>query len=252
MKAIVYLYGGLGNQLFQIQHAFRISRQLPDRTVILDYGLIKNSISDAIDITFLEDNFVIEKNFWTSRIIWLLSKVRILTSTFISVESSRILKYNIGYWQVYSESLLHSFNLGVLRISNVEKEECIGMHFRFGDYLSRRNLSLYAELSVIYYVKAYKFLVGENVMPLLIFTNDVDYFNFKVRPSLIEELGPVSITYDRSNTDRDLVANMLKCRKLVSANSTLSLLLGSSSYFEKENVVFPDVWFKNVVSYLID
>lgn len=292
MKIVVAeIIGGLGNQMFQYANAkalalangrqlqldlsrfekyklhngyelkrvFGISEPVASKMVLRAVfgiwqlvGLVSPKLRNRLARICVGSKFLYEKEFG-----------------FKSIELTNDVQYLSGYWQSakyfanYADAIrqdfvfqmpdneqLNSFREEVLSAA----ENAVSVHVRRGDYLAKKNVSLFASLSDQYYINAINLLkIKRNAPKFFVFSDDIDW----CRANFVgEEFVFVSgFSGDMSYLDMYL---MSICNSNIIANSTFSwwgawlnkapnkIVVAPTAWFSdksiKTNDVYPDEW----------
>ena len=195
-KVIIKLDGGIGNQLFQWAHGFKLSK-LNKASLYYDASLSKKNQSNdfkrplllnKLGISIEAESSEIQLNSVTSKIASKIgfSNYRSLKEIPLSYipESIGVFKEKTivteGYWQSYryfediADLIRESINLPSAEL-NVNT---IGIHVRRGDYISNlENSKIYVNLAKTeYYNNAIKFIKTEVDNPVFeIYSDDIDW-----------------------------------------------------------------------------
>lgn len=253
MKIIVFLSGGLGNQMFQ--YALYASLKNQGYNAKVDIGLLKkdtqhngyelDTIFDIHANSNIFDLFLVRCmyylhiwkpntliNFWKKlfqllRITFITDK----TQDFTRINNDNIV-YFCGYFQSakYFNNLKHISSIFKFKeetISQQSKEilslitQCnsISIHIRRGDYISENNKNLYGGICTKeYYQKAIDIMCSKVANPhFFIFSNDIEWCK--------KNINLPHIYYVNCNKGKDSWQDMLlmsKCKHNIIANSTFS------------------------------
>ena len=263
-KHEVIIKGGLGNQLFCLFYAYKLSLEL-NRKVSLNlsnYFFSKRKdrsfILESIYPTLFND--FIKSDNSLSKFLFIYSKI--YEKIFLSPIPDRlpgdypfILNYwpkrfiHSGYYQKINYSELENRSLNLMRnkidkILKKKKSNFLAIHFRRGDYLSN-NHSIHGIIMEKYlFAEAKKILDKKDFDGITIFSdspNFIDYRKFKFLHK--------NILIDKGGDPLEVFKRMLNHNGLIASNSSFSLwagLLGDIKIFS-----IPYFWMKNTKSDLI-
>lgn len=263
-KHEVIIKGGLGNQLFCLFYAYKLSLEL-NRKVSLNlsnYFFSKRKdrafILESIYPTLFND--FIKSDNSLSQFLFIYSKI--YEKIFVSPIPDRlpgdypfILNYwprrfiHSGYYQKINYSELENRSLNLMRnkidtILKKKKSNFLAIHFRRGDYFSN-NHSIHGIIMEKYlFAEAKKILDKNDFDGITIFSdspNLIDYRKFKFLHK--------NILIDRGGDQVEVFKRMLNHKGLITSNSSFSLwagLLGDIKIFS-----IPYFWMKNTKSDII-
>lgn len=263
---IVRMYGGLGNQLFQLACGIALSRQLnseilldctwyrkknkfntPRKCSIKDY---KTSIRDAniLDRIKLFPNKFVFKNFIYKTIEEKKPYYHFDKSIFKNYKNI----YLDGYWQSYkyfsdvSDVIRDIFCDYTVNFAEkiplkfeIENTNSISLHVRRGDYIDPNNGMHLLDMN--YYNQSINYVNSLVKNPhYFIFTDDMDWVrkHFRLENSTIVESFPV----EDPRIDLHL---MSKCKHNIIANSTYSWWGAWLNRNSGKIVISPKNWFKD-------
>jgi hypothetical protein len=259
---IVRLIGGLGNQLFQLQKGFILSRELnSDLQIDTSYFDFSKKAHEKLVI----------KELLKTRSIIRLSKFTIIFERYFErlifkIGFSRWIKYQRqflfegdildlrkmrkiivdGFWQGV-DSLDDEF-LSFVRIelqrSGIKKIQAnkVCVHVRRGDYLTNRNWFFRSHLvtPLSYYTNSFNYYREILVQPVFEVYSDDEEWALEV----FKDFNDVKVIKSATLHPLDLLMNMCSYPNFVIANSTLSWWAAVISNFDKKKVVMPKVWGK--------
>lgn len=253
MRAVVFISGGLGNQMFQ--YALYASLKDQGYNVKVDMGLLKNdtqhngyeldrvfsihATSNALDIFLVRCTYYlyIWKTNWLiswGRKIFNLLRITLITDktqSFTGINNDNIVFF-CGYFQSvkYFRNLKHISSIFKFKVETLSKHskeilfqitQCnaISIHIRRGDYISENNKNLYGGICTTeYYQKAIKIMCSKVPNPhFFIFSNDIEWCKKNINL-------PHSY-YVNCNKGKDSWQDMFlmsKCKHNIIANSTFS------------------------------
>lgn len=271
----VFLFGGIGNQLFQIHKGFLLAKKynFEIKFIFLPFFYI-NSKKRTFDTLKIIKPFVkecrVENNLLkllyhrlTMILLKLFNNKIMLFGSYVAYEddfldiSQNCLK-NIdvyGYWQnekISSEFVLKiksSINNEISKkyfsknffsiLSKVRKNKSVSVHFRRGDYLKGNNKNLYDFLDHKYYINAFSNFESTNHV-FYIFSDDLLENDVKIINSLnyflVKGLSPIE----------DFIL-MTNCKHNITSNSTFSLWAAILNSNPKKLTVLPKNWSKKFI-----
>jgi hypothetical protein len=267
-KIITRLIGGIGNQLFQIQHALNLQEKFGGELIFDDSFLVSSSkVHEKIDFNLIKltDSFSIKRLNWIDlklrrtfeRIFY---KFGFLVPKFLNpvfcFENSEIrlkLMSTIildGFWQ--NASYLNDKFLSTLR-TNLLKEyskslnrRYVCVHVRRGDYLTNHHWFINQQivLSKDYYFKAFQYFQDKINLPLFeIYTDDESWANVT-----FNGMSNVKVISTKNLRPFQLLARMASYKNYIIANSTLSWWSAVASSAINKQVLLPKIWGKNLNS----
>ena len=263
-KHEVIIKGGLGNQLFCLFYAYKLSLGL-NRKVSLNlsnYFFSKTKdrcfILESIYPTLFND--FIKSDNSLSKFLFIYSKIheKIFVSPiperlpgdnpfFINYWPKRFI--HSGYYQKINYSDLEKRSLDLMRnkidkILNKKKSNFLAIHLRRGDYLSK-NHSIHGIILEKYLLNEARRILNKNDFEgITIFTDSPNLIDYKEFDNLHQ-----NIVIDKGGDIREVFTRMLNHKGLIASNSSFSLwagLLGDIKIFS-----IPYFWMKNIKSDLI-
>ena len=259
----VVIRGGLGNQLFCLFHAYKIL--LNEENVSLN--LVSYNLSKRNDRKFVLENLYppLSREFRISNginsyflLFYALFIEKFLMRNFtnrLPGDKTFCAKYwsshfiHSGYFQKITNSELDIRALKLLQRNlypyiKSEKNNCLAIHIRRGDYLNKRHSShgLIQEKDI--YDEARKLLKQKQYSGITIYTDSPDKVNIGIFNNLHN-----NIFLDKGGNDFEVFKRMCNHSALIASNSSFSLwagILGSIKDFS-----IPNFWMKNVESNLI-
>ncbi|WP_455758672.1 alpha-1,2-fucosyltransferase [Phocaeicola coprocola] len=255
MKAVVFLNGGLGNQMFQYALYASLKNQgynakvnkefLKGNTQHNGYELDKifgiPANSNPLDSFLVRCIYYLDiwsPNIFTciGKYLIKLSRIKLITDKTIKTNLLKISNYNIAYFCGYFQSANNFNNLENIfeifhfkedKISKQSKEiltlikqnNAISIHVRRGDYLSEQNQNLFGGICTKeYYQKAIEIIYSKVNNPhFFIFSNDIEWCK--------KNINLPHIYYVNCNKGQDSWQDMFlmsKCKHNIIANSTFS------------------------------
>lgn len=266
---IVKILGGLGNQLFQ----YRFYRYLIGQGLEVKVDLTEFDHYELHNSLEIDEYFNIE---WDIASIDEIEKLKDYKSDLISKFRRIILKTGIkshvkesdfeldnlpvdcyldGYWQDNKFFCLESDILNNLTFKNldlnqrnkevlalIKSEESVGIHFRLGDFLLKKNKKKYYSCTDIYYKKALEYI--NNIKPnikIFIFSDDINYVerNFDFGNA-------VYIDHNKGKDSFFDLYLMSHCKNLIIANSTFSWWGARLNKLNRKIIIAPQYWKKDI------
>lgn len=239
------VYGGFGNQAFQVNRAVCERAHGSEATLLLVDFMNPLPLSHLFDRAVLHDNRILV---WRGGLLCRLFFKALVQLLFriwfpgVVRDSSRPDASGwlyCGYWQ----DSRYGFDTRLVK-GHYSGIDDVAVHVRGGDYKTKKNNTLFADLKSDYYVDAIRRVeeAGVSLATIRIITNDLEYAR-----ELADELSAAfssskflisqSVDYEQDFT---LLAG---ARAIVGANSTFSLI--ASHFGEKQIAVFPKVWFRS-------
>lgn len=270
----IKLIGGLGNQLFQIAYAQKLS-QIYDEPIVLD----KNSYETykirnyALDHFYISNNIKIENknssiphNFYRvfQKILKILTNsdyVGELIFKFLSkrgyyfnfdryfykhLVSKKQKKYVYGYFQ--SEKYFKGINLSLLEVKtqptnkelklihDLEKTNSVAVSMRLGkDYQNNKNLNVCNEEFYIKAIKKINNLVEDPTF--YVFSDEIEYAK-KINL-------PFNVVYVEGFNEYESLRLMYSCKHFVISNSSFSWWGAYLSKNSSKIIISPNKWYNN-------
>jgi hypothetical protein len=272
-KAQVYLYGGLGNQLFQYYFGLYL-KKFEGKSIIFDGSITANfgknhgtSLQNVLNIESRESkNFLQSKliSFVLRILIKLESKIRIkkllqvvgiyiapqVGYSYVHEPKGPIKKY-FGYFQTWryfdsvgGKSMFYEKLRGPRSVQYskyfelIASKKTIGIHVRSGDYLTLSDS--YGLLAPSYYDKALLSLGLEEETQIVLVSDDID-----LAKGLLSEIATQSNwIYIQDLEPLESMLLLGQCQKICISNSTFgywAAMLGNA-----ETVIAPSKWFRNL------
>jgi hypothetical protein len=286
-NVIVYLTGGLGNQMFQISRALQAGRggqicianyQNSEMNHELLAHLKKNSfyfqenskvrtavnkvlVSRVLRSTSGSKQYLGGFNYFFLKLLskvvngWNTNLERVSNIGF-EAESKKSVNVFIGYFQSYKyvdkDDFLSNLNLNFSKqfdskLAEYHKlavlETPILVHIRLGDY---RNENKFGALGKEYYLRALQILESEFANSKIWLFSDEPTEAIKVFPPQLREKMRIMNDYQISSFENLQIMRL--CSNYVIANSTYSWWAAFLSYSKNPKVIYPNPWFKNLVS----
>lgn len=256
-KQVIKIYGGLGNQLFQLSFAIYLSK-LSNKKILLDINEFKYvnhhsgfQLSRLFKINFPVLNFFEHVKYKFLKLFFLKNNVYLKQNekSANKIPSiNKILKseYFDGYWQNLTmvNSILEELVFSLKPSDSVKTEildHFVAIHVRRGDYLLNEDMYLNI-CDKDYYKKAVNYFKDNLEDPkFFIFSDDIEWC--KSNFSFIKN--HMFVDYNKSAFEDFIL--MMKFKNKIISNSTFSwwaAMLNSQS----KNVIAPKVW-NNYIDY---
>jgi len=266
-ECLVEIYGGFGNQLFQLNFAQILKNKGFEVFVnTRDFERVAKENSEhltARKLVLPVENFNLNEiknqeyiNYKFRRITRnykILNKATLNNKTFSVVNDNNLdlenlLKKNhfIGYWQDLNylkenkESLISSLkNNKTIKGSLEEKSNDMTMiHVRRNDYLKFNE-----ELPIIYYEKAIDYLKEKtNKLNFNVFTDDLPWSK---NQKIFKNAQNIFTSSDSPKETVKTFSLMLRNKNFIIANSTFSLLAAFLAEKSNSIITYPDPWFRS-------
>ena len=266
-ECLVEIYGGFGNQLFQLNFAQILKNKGFEVFVnTRDFERVAKENSEhltARKLVLPVENFNLNEirnqeyiNYKLRRITRnykILNKATLNNKTFSVVNDNNLdlenlLKKNhfIGYWQDLNylkenkESLISSLkNNETIKGSLEEKSNDMTMiHVRRNDYLKFNE-----ELPIIYYEKAIDYLKEKrNKLNFNVFTDDLPWSK---NQKIFKNAQNIFTSSDSPKETIETFSLMLRNKNFIIANSTFSLLAAFLAEKSNSIITYPDPWFRS-------
>ena len=271
---IVYVKGGLGNQMFQYAFAKLIQKHTRD-IVKIDmsrYDLTKDDIirqprllkfNIDLDIATTEEINSIKsisrllriKPSKKSQLIEGIFNNRYYFERGLSYKNvNDLLRYDYydGYWQsfCYVDEVFEDIRSDFIpkykvsastnrMIDRVKSEESVFVGIRRGDYTN--NEKLYGSFSNKYYMNAMEYISKYRKNPIFyIFSNDINWVKYNMN------FGKYNVVYREKNEAVDDFEDFLimcSCQDSIIVNSTFHWWAARMTYSSKKIVIAPTKWF---------
>ena len=267
---IIYLQGGLGNQMFQYAFYYQLSKNKTNisfDTTILDIENNHNGY-ELYKIFNIRENKN-PRSFYILRVLRYIKKhkniITILISKILEIFGFKLvtdLNYNevanytkhlfyLGYWQSedYFKNVIQDikniYQFNTEKISNCTREalneiinhQSISVHIRRGDYLNEKYKDIYGNICTLeYYQKAIETIKEKIKDPhFYIFSNDIEWVKLNLDIN-------APVTYINFNQKEDSWQDlflMSNCKHNIIANSTFSWWGAWLNKNEKKIVISP-------------
>ena len=258
-KVEIFLFGGLGNQLFQLSKALSMRVNNQDLNISLNFGLNydRDNICNLLDLTSFDIKYRLKK---FPRLQHSLLKRKL--NPFYKYEYSNCKANDIyrkrlyGYFQDYrivlpvisSIEAIFEKSLGITE--NATRAEIqgksIGLHIRQGDYVSN---NVYTNLKYDYYYAALTEIVNhwnKNIDELRIFS-DSSLDSNPITEQIARDFPDLKISLRISDGKSDILdlIEMSREKYLICANSTFSWWAAALNADRKVFIARPKRYFLN-------
>jgi len=264
---LVEIYGGFGNQIYQLLQANELSK-LGFKVYVntRDFKRVAKENADhltarklVLPVNFFNLEEVGSQKFLKYRIRRILRNLKIfnkitLNDKFFNLLNDNNIKntelkknnYFIGHWQSFNnlensyEYLSKSLsNHPLLKnsLSSHEKSNSTMIHVRRGDYLKFKE-----ELPIFYYEKSIEFIKTKTkTTNFKIYTDDINWCKNQKLFTIADEILTSS---DSPDDTVKTFGSMLNHQNYIIANSTFSLIAAFLGSSEDSLVTYPHPWFK--------
>ena len=264
---MVEIYGGFGNQIYQLLQANELSK-LGFKVYVntRDFKRVAKENADhltarklVLPVNFFNLEEVGSQKFLKYRIRRILRNLKIfnkitLNDKFFNLLNDNNIKdtelkknnYFIGHWQSFNnlensyEYLSKSLsNHPLLKnsLSSHEKSNSTMIHVRRGDYLKFKE-----ELPIFYYEKSIEFIKTKTkTTNFKIYTDDINWCKNQKLFTIADEILTSS---DSPDDTVKTFSSMLNHQNYIIANSTFSLIAAFLGSSEDSLVTYPHPWFK--------
>ena len=260
----VIIKGGLGNQIFCLFYAYKLSLKYKKGICLNISGY---SFGDRKDRAFkldsfyppLGDEFKITKNTF-AKVLYLFT--RFVEKFFIKAKQSYIpgdkpffINYwknryiHSGYFQKINQSKLDKKCFSLIKkkfTPYIEKEKSnyLAIHIRRGDYLTNKH-SIHGIIDQKYFLEEAKIqLFKNNYEGIIIFSDSPNLIEKNVFKKLHK-----NIIIDKGGDPLDVFIRMANNKGLIASNSSFSLWAGILG--DIDNFSIPYYWMKNVKSSIL-
>lgn len=240
----VYLFGGIGNNLFQIAHALHLSSSgqkvqlitFLTRPSLLTRLLKWNVHPDETLVHLLQNlSLPIKQKLFLGELVWLIF-IFFFYRRYVKTigYKSSVSNVHFGYFQSgdhLTQEIFASLKPAISYHDNFQAKGLV-IHVRLGDFPKNQRLQ------ALYYDQALQDLAVKNQLPkdVLVVSNDLEGARSLIEPVLLNfksQSLKVDFVCQSANID---FRSMVNCKVLIGSNSTFSLwagLLGESelAYF---------------------
>ena len=244
-RELVFLDGGLGNQMFQ--YAFANKEELEGHKVTCCYGLLekrkahngyelervfqgikaKRMIVATYLVRVLYYLIYIYKCSVCKKVLNFLSWDLVMAETDLETSTSRN-RFVLGYWQswkIVRDTSIFKFREERLSEKTKKIQQCaescnsVSLHVRRGDYVSSGNLNLYGGICTPhYYEEAIRYMCEHVQEPVFyVFSNDISWVRVNLKIP-----NAVYVTHNQGADSWQDMYLMSKCKHHIIANSTFS------------------------------
>jgi len=264
LEKVIFLKGGLGNQMFQWAFLRYIEREY-EVTATLSRDYIDKDVLRTLDLELFELDSEVTISllrgprkllFFITRVISKLTNINALTCVSGNFLSRRAIFFD-GYWQnprFYSEvfeKICCDFTLksepspgfNAKCSAQLLKRNSIAIHIRRGDYYSSPANEKYRVIRHNYFLDAVEFLktkLSVNKVNIAVFTDDKEWVKKEFDGKLDY------IIMDEGSATADLIM-MSSFRNIIISNSSFSWWAAALSP-QGKNVVMPEFWVEGVPS----
>ena len=240
------LYGGLGNQLFQIAAGFAHSKRMKtDYALNYEFSLNKKFVGQGNSPEKYKDNFFsnipetdkeqksflpyIQPDFRYKQIP--VSKNLILHGYFQSEKFFENFHKEIKELFFFSPKLKNK----IKKKMTFSTKKKIGVHIRRGDYKLKKNRLVHPLIDANYYLKAMNLFGSDNV-DFIIFSDDFD--------SVVNEFDISNFKNLNNKNELEDLYSLSQCDGIIMSNSSFAwwgAWLGKDKY----KVISPSIWFNS-------
>lgn len=262
---LVYLNGGLGNQLFQYAHAKSLAS---DRTKIIlktsnylrIFQIFKRNTPrhpSLLKLINIEKNNIFNKNFYLYEFFFSFWKKIKEKQPFIFqkiIIDNKNIKL-IGYWQSYKyfKDIKHDLYKeiyldNIYKIKNdskfqlINKCNSVSIHVRRGDYVNNKITNKFHGLmGPDYFKKAIKIMRQQISRPIFfVFSDDINW----CKNEFGNHFHYIYPDEKNDSTVKDFLL-MISCRNFIISNSSFSWWAAYLSSNKKKTVISPKYWINN-------
>jgi hypothetical protein len=265
---VINLFGGLGNQLFQLTAGFVLSK-ITNKKMYINESLAsyfrfsheKINLSDIFVLDLKKTNQNSYIKILIKKLILIFPIITIFQKFLVNeVNYSKILKKKfskiemLGYWQdfiyfnIYKNEIIKLFKFKKLNVNEklldkILKTNSASIHIRRGDFVSKKNKVSYA-LPTSYYMKSIRKLSAlETNIIFFIFTDDKAW----VRNNFLKHLKKLNYSVVMTEKNYQDFFLMSKCKHNIISNSTFSWWAAFLNKNIYKKVFYPRIWFKNSI-----
>ena len=266
---VVNLFGGLGNQLFQLTAGFVLSKITNKKLYINDcltryfrFSHEAINLSDIFELNIKNKKqnsyieILIKKLILMFPILTFPQKFFINEVNYLKILKKKFTKIEmLGYWQdfiyfnIYKNEIIKLFKFKKLKVDiklldKILKTNSASIHIRRGDFVSKKNKVSYA-LPASYYLKSIQKLctLKKNII-FFIFTDDKEW----VKSNFLKYLKKYNYSVVESDKSYQDFFLMSKCKHNIISNSTFSWWAAFLNTNIFKIVFYPSIWFKNGIN----
>ena len=257
---IVRVYGGLGNQLFQINFGHFLHEKF-NQKVYFDFSFFKTQgVRKPLVKSILNDinqppkhitkSFIKFKSFRLNQLYNKLFNKNYLTEFDPKIQIDENQNYFFdGYWQDQSYLSKDNIQFQKVKFSKVAKDyldqiqqskNSISIHIRRTDYLTRKNIKIFKILDQDYYLKAINLITKEckKDYKIFVFSDDIKWAETNLKFDL-------ETTYIQNTDELEDFNLMMNCQHNILANSTFSWWAAYLKKNKNGQIIGPKTWYKN-------
>ena len=257
---IVRVYGGLGNQLFQINFGHFLHEKF-NQKVYFDFSffktqgirkpLVKSIINDINQPPKnITESFIKFNSFRLNQLYNKLFSKNYLTEFDQKIQIDENENYFFdGYWQDQSYLSKDNIQFQKVKFSKVAKDyldqiqqskNSISIHIRRTDYLTRKNIKIFKILDQDYYLSAINLITKEckKDYKIFVFSDDIKWAETNLKFDL-------ETTYIQNTDELEDINLMMNCKYNIIANSTFSWWAAYLKKNKNGQIIGPKIWYKN-------
>ena len=264
-KEIVFLQGGLGNQMFQ--YAFYLAKKHTNMDAVYDTGLLRLyrqhngyelehlfDITSKVSLINLLLLWLLKKKKFISKVLkpWMSLLTDSIPSMFVPsyLNLHKGLTFYYGYWQTekyffdVKDEILKTFSFdksllskqSILFMNQIKRTNSVAVHVRRGDYLNKNNKKVYGGIcTIVYYEKAIQKILDLIDSPtFFIFSNEIEW----VEKNMYIPNAVYVCCNHKSDSWQDMFL-MSQCKHNIIANSSFSLWGAWLNQNSKKIVISP-------------
>ena len=257
---IVRVYGGLGNQLFQINFGHFLHEKF-NQKVYFDFSFFKTQgVRKPLVKSILNDinqppkniteSFIKFKSFRLNQLYNKLFNKNYLTEFDPKIQIDENENYFFdGYWQDQSYLSKDNIQFQKVKFSKVAKDyldqiqqskNSISIHIRRTDYLTKKNIKIFKILDQDYYLSAINLITKEckKDYKIFVFSDDIKWAETNLKFDL-------ETTYIQNTDELEDFNLMMNCQHNILANSTFSWWAAYLKKNKNGQIIGPKTWYKN-------
>ena len=257
---IVRVYGGLGNQLFQINFGYFLHEKF-NQKVYFDFSFFKTQgIRIPLVKSILNDinqppknitkGFIKFKSFRINQLYNKLFSKHYLTEFDPKIQIDENQNYFFdGYWQDQKYLSKDSIQFQKVNFSKFAKDyldqiqaskNSISIHIRRTDYLTKKNIKIFKILDQDYYLSAINLITKERKKEykIFVFSDDIKWAEANLKFDL-------ETTYIQNTDELEDINLMMNCKYNIIANSTFSWWAVYLKKNKNGQIIGPKTWYKN-------
>jgi len=260
----VIIKGGLGNQIFCLFHAYKLSLKTKEKISLnlSNYFFVNRTdrlfILDLLYPPLIEE-FIISKNLF-SKLLYFFTKLYEKfflkkNNNYLPGDDPFLINYwknrylHSGYFQKINESECDKKCLDLIKkrfypYINNEKYNYLAIHIRRGDYLNKKH-SMHGIIQERCFLDEAKNFLSENYYEgIKIFSDSPDLLETNIFKKLHN-----NIIFDQGGQPIEVFKRMANHKGLIASNSSFSLWAGILG--DIENFSIPSYWMKNISSSIL-